>query len=297
MGLRVGPNCSQHEFVFPQPCEWHVLGDHNAAKLNKNLRHDVTLFVNASGRGMAAHKYVPDSAGATISHIGEMEIRVFHHINYQKPSLLVRQLNTGSLVLNCKIEVLHIPFQGADQVKCVASRAMTGADVWTEWYDVKDVLFVKRLVSDIRDHLLMEHPRMSANFKIALIREGTTECLHSSRQVWNPKWMGQRVAPQHRIVGKQASTLQHTLHHFFVKKATSQCGTRAAAMRVHNEHKLRMRELEYEANLTDIELEYEANLTENEAADNEDKAYDEALTADKNDKEISASSSSSSSWQ
>jgi hypothetical protein len=209
----LGPHVLQEEFVYPEPVDWRPLGDNNCAKLNR-WGGESGIFVNASGRGMAAMKYLPDDAPLFC----DQEVLVFHHVQLQHKSILVRRLNCGTLVLMVDIKVAHVQWRGAWEVQVEASRAMTGVAVYSHAYDTDEVITVSKLARDIHEHIIMQNPRSSANFKCALVRGGTVEHLDPGRQVWNPRWPGKLASPEFRIAGKQKATMQHTLHHFFVKK-------------------------------------------------------------------------------
>jgi hypothetical protein len=210
----IGVNVQQEQFVFPQPVDWRPLGANNC----RILDHEPgTIFVNATGRAMAAHKFVLDCPLYE-----DASVLVFHHHSFQQRSLLVRRLNEGSLVLMANVDIEFRQWTGAYQLKCMARNAMTGDDVWTDWYDVDKVIPVSRLVRDIKDHMITGNPRMSANFTIRLVLDGTTDHLDPSRHVWNPRWRNASVPPMRRCLGKQSTMMQTTLHHFFVMRG--KCG-------------------------------------------------------------------------
>jgi hypothetical protein len=238
----LGPHVNQEEFIFPQPIEWRNLGENNCQKLTR-FGGAGGIYVKApGGRGMSSHKYLAEDFPL----FDDASVMVFHHVNYQHKSILVRRLFAGTLVLMVDITIGYINWSGVNEIKCVASRAITGEEVWNHCYDVDQVITTSRLMLDIREHIMMTNPRTSGSFKISLVRAGTVDALDHGRQVWNPRWVGKLASTGVRLVRKQSPSIQHTLHHFFAKKNKNPVQSRSQylAMKAKQEAKAAADELQ-----------------------------------------------------
>jgi hypothetical protein len=100
----LGPHVDQEEFVFPEPVDWNKLGENNNEKLTHNGGRGGLFVRTPNGRGMSSHKYLPDDFPLH----DDPSVMIFHHVNFQHKSMLVRRLHAGTMVLMVDIAVVYV---------------------------------------------------------------------------------------------------------------------------------------------------------------------------------------------